>query len=137
MCCAPSAQSKLCEGFITLIAILIAGAIAVTIATFLLLLGLDASRTSAVLEESGGARALADACAEEALQILNENNFGFSGSGALAIAPGNCTYLISKMGTQTLVESTGTILTITRHVRINLTKAKNQRVVVSWQEVGN
>ena len=63
-------------GYITVISVLVIGAVGTALAVSLLLLGLGASRTSFTIQVSQRAQALANACAEEALQaIRNSTSF--------------------------------------------------------------
>src|SRR4030042_7046490 len=87
------------KGFITLISVLVIGAVGVAIALSLLLLGVGNSRTSFAVEQSNQAKALANACAEEALQQIREFT-PFTGSDDFALGQGTCAYTVTTQGGQ-------------------------------------
>ena len=125
------------EGFITLISVLIVGAIGVAIGTSLLLLGLGSSRTSFALVQSNQVKALANACSEEALQQIRDST-PFSGTGNLTLGQGTCTYTVTKLtGQNRTITASGTVGTIIRKVSISLDKITPNINVTSWQEVAN
>jgi hypothetical protein len=61
------------HGYITLMSVLITGAIALVIGVSLLLLGIGAAKTSLAIEQSNQAKALTNACTERALDQLRQN----------------------------------------------------------------
>ena len=125
------------NGFITLISVLIVGAVGVAIAASLLLLGLGSSRTSFALEQSNQAKALANACGEEALQQIRDST-PFSGTGSLTLGQGTCTYTVVKLtGQNRTVTASGTVGTIIRKVSISLDKITPNINITSWQEVAD
>lgn len=123
------------DGFIILISILVVGAIGVAITISLILLGLGSSRTSFAVEQSNQAKALVNACAEEALQQIRDF-LPFTGSGSLTLGQGSCSYTVTSQGVQnrTIIAS-GTVGTIIRKVRITINKINPTIVATSWQEV--
>ena len=125
------------KGFATLVSILLVGTIGLAIATSLLLLGLGASRTSFVQQQSYQAKALADACAEEALQQIRDS-LPFTGSGSLTLGQGSCTYTVTSQGAQNrTITASGTVSTMTRRVRIILNQINPTINVTSWQELAD
>lgn len=123
------------RGFITLISVLIVGAVGTAIATSLILLGLGSSRTSFAIEQSNQAKALANACAEEALQQIRDST-PYTGSGNLSLGQGACTYTVTSQGAQDrTITASGTVGTIVRKVKIIINKINPNIVVVSWQEL--
>lgn len=101
----------------------------------LILLGLGSSRTSFAVEQSNQAKALVNACAEEALQQIRDF-LPFTGSGSLTLGQGSCSYTVTSQGVQnrTIIAS-GTVGTIIRKVRITINKINPTIVATSWQEV--
>jgi len=75
------------RGYIVLITVLVIGAVGVAIAIAVLWLGLGSSKSSFALEQSNHAKALANACAEEALQQIRDST-PFSGTGNLTLGQG-------------------------------------------------
>lgn len=124
-------------GFITLISVLIVSAIGIAITLSITLLGIGSSRTSFALEQSNQAKALANACAEEALEQIREST-QFTGQGNLALGQGTCQYNVtSQGGLQRTVDALGTVGTIVRKVKIVINKMSPFIAVTSWQEVSD
>lgn len=124
------------EGFITLVSVLVASAVGLSIALSLLLLGLGSSRTGLALSQSIQARGLANACAEEALR-KTKNSLIFSGTSTLALSGGICTYAVTNTGGQTrTITTSGTVGTVVRKVSISISQITPFIVVASWQEGG-
>lgn len=125
------------SGYIALIAVLFFVAIGGAIATSLILLGVGVSRTSFALDQSYQAKALANACAEEALQQIRES-VPFSGTGSLTLGQGSCSYTVVKLtGQNRTLTSNGTVGTIVRKVSISLDKITPSINITSWQEVAD
>lgn len=124
-------------GFITLISILVAGAVGLAITLSLILLGLGSARTSFAVERSNQAKALANACAEEGLQQIR-NSTPFTGSGNLTLGQGTCTYTVtSQGGPNRTITASGTVGTIIRRVSITVNAINPLITPTSWQEVGS
>ncbi len=130
-------KSKVQDGYIALITVLVTGAVGVAIATSLLLLGLGSSRTSFSLEQSNQAKALANACSEEALQQIRDST-PFTGTGNLTLGQGTCSYTVTSGGGQNrTITSSGIVGTIVRKVKIIIDKITPNINVTSWQEVAD
>lgn len=124
-------------GFITLVSVLLVGAVGLSIALSTVLLGVGASRTNFAIEQSGKAKALANACAEEALEKIREST-PFTGSGNLSLGGGTCSYTVTSTGDTTRsVASSGTIGTITRKVNITVTQINPEIIVNPWVEAAD
>ncbi|MEX0917611.1 MAG: hypothetical protein WDZ93_00465 [Candidatus Paceibacterota bacterium] len=124
-------------GYVTLLSVLVVGAVGVTIATSLLLLGLGASRSSFAVEQSDQAKALANACAEEAMQQIRDS-MPFTGSNDLSLGQGDCSYTVTSQGGQDrTVTATGEVGTVVRKVKIIIDQINPTIQVVSWQEVAD
>lgn len=125
------------KGYIALITVLVTGAVGVAITTSLLLLGLGSSRTSFALEQSTQAKALANACSEEALQQIRDST-PFTGTGSLTLGQGSCTYTVTNDGGQNrTITASGTVGTIVRKVKVIIDKITPSINVTSWQEVAD
>lgn len=126
------------SGFIALVAVLVLGAVGVSVGISLILLGLGSSRTAFALEQSNQAKALANACAEEALQKIMEST-SFSGSSTISLGNGSCTYTVSVTGQSRLITTSSTVGTIIRKVKIRLTIHPQTLKfnIASWQEVAD
>jgi len=125
------------KGYVALITVLISGAIGVAIATSLLLLGLGSSRTSFALEQSNQAKALANACSEEALQQIRDST-PFTGTGSLTLGQGTCGYTVVNDGGEIrTVTASGTVGTVVRKIKIIVNTINPAINLTSWQEVAD
>lgn len=123
------------NGYVILLTVLMVGAVAVTAASALLLLAVDSSKNSALSVDSRVARLLADACAEEALEIVRESSVS-SGYGSLSLGEGSCGYFITKLGGQKRsILASSTIAEATRSVVIGLDRIFPAIRVTYWREV--
>lgn len=130
-----SYKLQICGGYVALISVLIVGAIGVMVVTGVILSSLAWSRTSFVQEQSFQAKALADACMEEALQQIKDS-IPFSGNGTITLGQGSCAYTVTNNGAQNRsVVSTGTVGTVVRKVSVTLDKISPSINITSWQEV--
>lgn len=128
-------KPKQSEGFITLVSVLLIGAVGSAIALSVLLISIATSRTSFALIQSSQAKALANACSEDALQQIR-NSISFIGNGNLIFSTGTCTYSVTNSGGQArTVTTTGTVGAIVRKVTIAITAINPTITVSSWQEV--
>ena len=129
--------SKTDRGYMTLISVLIVGAVGVAVAVSLVLLGLSSSRASFSLEQSNQTKALANACAEEALQQIRDLT-SFSGTDSLTLGQGSCTYTVTTgSGENRTIEASGNVDTIARRVKITIDQINPNINITSWQEVEN
>ncbi len=125
------------KGFITLLAVLVIGAIGLVVATSLLLLGLGSLRTSFAIEQSKQTRSLADACAEEALRRIREST-PFTGSVILNLGQGSCSYTVVSTGGQNrTITATGTVDNNIRKVRVTINKINPTINTTSWEELAS
>lgn len=123
------------SGYITLISVLVVGAVGVAISLSLILLGVSSSRTSFAVEQSNQSKALANACTEEALQQIRDAT-AFTGSGNLTFGQGTCSYIVTNTGgSNRTIDATGTVGTISRKVQVSITAISPLIVVSGWQEV--
>lgn len=128
---------KLESGYITLLSTIFLVAIGGVIAGSIILLGLGSSKTSFALHQSNQAKALANACAEEALQKINDSN-SFSGSSTISLDGGTCSYTVTKLtGQNRTITSSGTIGTIIRKTSISIDAVNPSINITSWQEVAD
>lgn len=124
-------------GYIALLTVLIAGAISASITVSLLLLDSSYSKTVIASEQSNRAKALANACAEEALEQIRSLT-SFTGTGSLAIGASTCTYAVTSQGGETrTIETTGAMDTVIRKVRISVIDITPLIVLASWQEIAD
>lgn len=122
------------RGYITLLSVLIMGAVGIAMTVSLLVLGLGSSRTSFAWEQSNQAKGLANGCAEEALQQIRSST-SFTGSGTLTFGQGTCSYTVTNGGgSNRTITASGTVGTITRNVSISVTAITPLIVTSTWQE---
>jgi hypothetical protein len=119
------------QGYVALLSALIITFIGIAVGTSLVLSGLGSSRTSFASEQSNQAKGLANACAEEALQLIRD-----TGSGSFSMGQGSCTYTVTSTGGQnrTIVIS-GTVSGVVRRATIAITQITPTITISSWQEV--
>lgn len=121
------------KGYIALVTVLIIGSIGSAIAISLILLGVGFSRTSFAIEQSNQAKALANTCAENALQQIRSNS-SFSGTNTLTLNGGSCSYTVTVLsGENRTVIASGTYGTVIRKISISVT-AINPKIIASWIE---
>lgn len=124
------------NGFVALIAVLVLSAVGVSVGISLILLGLGSSRSSFALEQSNHAKALANACAEEALLKLKQN-LSYAGNETLTFTSGTCQIQdVKGTGPNRIIKTTGTVGTIIRKVAVKV-KISPSFELTSWQEVAD
>lgn len=117
--------------------VLIAGIIGVSITVSLLLLGISRSKTAITLDESNRAKALANACAEEALQQIHDTT-SFTGTGTLTFGIDTCAYTVTNTGGENRqITATGNANTAVRKVKIIINDITPLITIFSWQEVAD
>ncbi|MBI4239898.1 hypothetical protein HY620_02840 [Candidatus Uhrbacteria bacterium] len=122
------------KGFVTLLGVLIVGAIGTAITLSLLVFGVGASRTSLSLQQSHQAKALANACAEHALNELRLSQ-GYGGNEPYTFAGNTCQiYPIQTVGNTTTIHTTGTVGDVIRKAEVILSQLQPSLTVSSWQE---
>ena len=123
------------EGYIALIAVLIVGAATTAIALTLLMTGVDAQRSGLVEQQTIQARQMANACAEEALQVIHDNT-SYTGTGNLTVGANTCSYTVTSTGASTrTITTSATINNVVRRITIYATIGASSISVTSWQEV--
>ena len=129
----PSAK----KGYITLLMVIIVGAIGVATSVSLLLLGIGFSKTSLSIEKSNQAKALSNACAEAALDQIRSSP-SFSGSAGLTFGRGSCSYTVTNLGGQNrLVNTSSTVDEVIRKIKITLNQITPKINLTLWQEVSD
>lgn len=133
----PTSEQKNNPGFVTLIAVLVVAAIGMTVALSLILLGSGASRTSFSMEQSYQAKALADACAESALQQIRTYSY-YSGTSNATLGKGSCDYTVTNDGgNNRTITASGMVSNVTRRVKIIVNKIDPLINTSFWQEVAD
>lgn len=130
-------KNKSESGFITLLSLLIAGAVGLSIAVSLITLGIDYSKSTITTEDAALSKNLANTCADEALEKIRENQ-NYVGSGGLNFGQGSCTYQVTNLGGQNRqINTTGLVRNSVRKMKIFLSQVVPRIKTSSWQEVGD
>ena len=125
------------SGFITLLSLLIAGAVGLAIAVSLITLGIDYSKSALVSEESALSKSLTNSCAEEALEKIRENQ-NYSGSGGINFGQGSCTYQVLNLGGQNRqINASGSVRNSIRKAKVLLNQVSPLIKASSWQEMAD
>lgn len=126
------------QGFVTLMSVLIVGAVGIAVAVSLILLGLSSSRTSFAIEQSNQAKALANACAEEALQQIRDSTPYVARSGSFLLEQGECIFSVTNEGGENrTITVLATVGTTVRKVEVIIDQIIPVIQVVSWQEIAD
>ncbi|OGE86657.1 MAG: hypothetical protein A3J48_01815 [Candidatus Doudnabacteria bacterium RIFCSPHIGHO2_02_FULL_46_11] len=114
--------------------ILVVGAIASSIALTLLLSGTNLTRSSFSSVQAAQAKSVADACAEAALERIDDNG-SYSGTTNLTVAGADCSYTVTAgSGSERTITTRGTVGQITREVNIVADRGTgNGVIIVSWE----
>ena len=124
-------------GYLTLITVLIVGAIGVAASLAVLSLGIGSARGTTTHDNLHEGRNLATACAEEALQAIRVQT-AFTGNGNLSLGTASCTYAVTSGGGENrTITSEGQAGDAFVRLRIQLTSINHELTVSSWQEVAN
>ena len=124
-------------GYVTLLSVLVLGAVSSAVTITLLVLGIQSSQTSASGLRSLQAHALAEACTEEALQEIRDS-LAYTGSGSLSNAAGSCQYDVSSEGVQKRrIEASGTVQSVTKKVEVTLDQINPEINITRWKAVRN
>ncbi len=123
------------RGYVTLLSVIIVGAVAIAVTVSILLTGTITTQNSLMFIQSNQAQALSHACAEEGLQKIREQTY-FSGTGGLTFGSGTCTYNVVNLGgTDRNIVTEGKVGDVVRREFVNITNINPTIDVVSWQEV--
>ena len=128
-------QPRTETGYIALMFVLIVGAAALAISLTLLMVGTDRQRETSVDQQATQARALADSCADEALQRIHDN-IAFSGTDSLSLGAGTCSYTVTvTSGTVRTIATSGMAGNVVRKDQVSVTIGTSSISITSWQEV--
>ncbi len=124
------------RGFTLLLSVLILGAVMITVAATLVQLGVNAGLSGGTSQQRSRASALAQACAEHALELLRTEP-AYQGNEQLTYASGSCRILtVSGLGTSDrTVCSEGTSGSTVQRLEIVISELIPQTRITSWNEV--
>ncbi len=128
------------QGYIVLFSVILLSVIGVAVAGSLILLALAHSQTNFILQQSARSAALADACAESALDSLRQNP-GYAGGQAVNLNTGSCSILpVLLNGSEYTVETEAGVNGVIRKVEIQAQWQSGPPAatrVDSWREAGD
>ncbi|MDH3324750.1 MAG: hypothetical protein OEL89_03870 [Candidatus Peregrinibacteria bacterium] len=123
--------------YVTLVAVLVVGAVSLAVSTSLIMLGLGTSRTSLARAQSYQAKSITNACAEMALEGIRLDA-GHLGTQNLTLGQGSCSYTVTTQGGESrIIEAIGTVGTVVRKMKISITAINPYITVSSWKEVSD
>ncbi len=126
------------KGYAALLSVIMIGAIAVIVTVSLMTVGAQESKTSIITLQSSQAQALADTCADIALQKLLTVP-SYSGNETITLGQGNCQ--IASIGgsgnTNRTVQTTGTVQNVVRKVRVVVSTVQPKLQISSRQIVAD
>ncbi|MDO8571614.1 MAG: hypothetical protein Q7R79_02960 [bacterium] len=125
------------RGVMTLISVLLVGAIGASISILLLTRGIEATKMALSIQESAGANAYAHACAEYALRKLQESE-SYGGNETVSFSTGTCRVdLITGTGDNRTIKTVGFFNTMTRKVAVEVNALTPNVGIASWREVAD
>lgn len=123
------------RGYAMLLSVLVLASVGTAVSTTLLLIGISSAQTFSTIEESHKAKALANTCAEMALQVIATTP-SFVGSNSMVLGQGSCNYIVSATsGTEDQINATGIVGDTRRKVKVRLSMP--ERIILSWEEVSD
>ncbi len=126
------------KGYIALMSVILIGVFGIAIMVSVIAQGVTSSKTDFSLQQSGQARILATACAEEALQVILETATTTK-TDTITLGTGTCSYSISKAtsSTITVINASGNFGNLTKRVQLTLSTTTPSIVLSSWQDVSD
>ncbi len=124
-------------GYVTLISMLVMGAVSLSAVLSIFLTGVITTKESLAVMQSSEANALALACAEDGLEAIRDDN-NYTGNTQINLGNGTCTYTVTSSGGESrTIASSGTVGTIIRKIKIQIDVINPQINIASWQEVAD
>lgn len=125
------------QGFVTLLAVIILGAVGVLIVSSLLLISTLLAQNDLIKTSSEKSGAFAEACLENALEDIRETT-AFTGNTSLTFPEGNCTCSVSDLGGERRrIETTGSSSNTVTRIRVTINKINPQIVIESREKVAD
>lgn len=126
------------NGYILLVSVLVTGAIAAGISVALLTFSSAFLQSTQVDQQVAQARALDDACVEEAIMRL-EQSVSYAGGATLTLGNGSCT-IVSIQGSgasNRVVNVEATVGNVTQRESVTLSAVGYPSTVSSWKRVAD
>jgi hypothetical protein len=126
------------SGYVFLISVLFIGAIAMTTAATLVVLGVGSIRSSISTTQSTQAMHNAETCVEQALRSLRASA-SYAGDETLTLTTGSCTlYPIGGSGNlNRVICAKGIVGNLVRRVEVRVSSLRPVGRITSWQEVAD
>lgn len=116
---------------LTMMLIIVGAAVAVSIS------GLNAASNADLLVKSYQANGLVNACIEEALAAIKQNQ-SFAGTGNLTLGAGSCSYTVQLLaGESRDISVSANVGTVVRKGVVQIDAINPEIHVVKWQEVAD
>lgn len=124
------------DGYIILMSVIIIGAISVAIATSLLSLGVNNTKTALTLQRAEQARALAGTCIDLALiEIYSSSTY--VGTSSTSTSEGECYFIVLDTGGDTrTINASSTVGPVVRKAQVKIDSVDPINIL-SWQEVAD
>jgi len=124
-------------GYITTMSAIIVGAISIAVIISFLSEGINSTKNSASNIYAAQARAITQACAEEAMQKIRDNT-SYTGNFNIIFNNGTCSSTVSTTGLPNItVTAQGTSTTVTKKIKIIINQVSPKINISSWQEVAD
>ncbi|NTU69563.1 hypothetical protein HGB13_01880 [bacterium] len=123
------------RGYIALISVLSISAVGLAIASALLILGIDSTKTSINTYQGFEAKILAHTCSDLALDQIRAN-ITYTGTSTQNLGNGSCTYIVTNTGgSNREVLSSGAVNNIIRREKVLINQVSPTIGISSWLEV--
>lgn len=123
------------KGYITLFSMLVISAVAVSLVVLTLDGGILRAQDEITRERGTQARNYLDTCIEEALDEIRDVE-AYTGSLSLSFSLGGCDATVSNTGGETrLITATGTVSSVMRTGRVEISRINPTILISSWEEV--
>jgi len=125
------------RGYTVLFAVIVVGAVSLVIMTSLSFVSFGSVQSAGINYKSNQANALANACAESALQEVRSSDT-YTGSNNITLGSGTCSFTVTNSGGDIReIRATGSVGDVIRKVKVQ-TSALNPLIIISsWQEVAD
>jgi hypothetical protein len=122
-------------GYITLLSVMVVGAVALSFTTAALMASVNSSKASMLSQRSAVALSLAKSCATEALEKMRLDN-AFIGTGTITLPEGSCDYQVLNLGGQDReIRAAGVSEVSVKKIRVVIDALSPLINIAEWREV--
>ncbi len=130
-------KKRIKGGYVALISVIIICAVLLMVVITTAYIGMTQGIDSLIYSNSISAENLASACAEDALMNL-KNNQNYAGNQTLDLSTGQCQILaITSLNNVKTVETSSSVNSATKKIKITVSQINPTMTVSSWQEVAD